>query len=160
MGLATHLGPWLLGTVKTTSGTTAGLIRNVGATLVCQTKTVSQTDSGTITAMSLPAGSMITNVQFITPTTAFTNGSPGTITINVGSTVLVNAQSLPTALGVAAVTIATTGGAVANNVGSTDQLITYSLSSPAGTGAASTLVITYAVRNADGTTAPSSTTGP
>jgi hypothetical protein len=157
MGLATHLGPWLLGTVKNTSGTTAGLIRNVGATLVCQTKTVSQTDSGTITAMTIPAGSLITNVQFITPNTAF--GS-GTITVNVGSTVLVNAQNLPTALGVAAVTIATTGGAVANNVGSTDQLVTYSLSSPTTSGAATTLVITYAVRNADGTTAATSYTGP
>ena len=37
MGFATHLGPWLLGTVKNTTGTTAGTIRNMGATIVAQT---------------------------------------------------------------------------------------------------------------------------
>jgi len=39
MGFATHLGPWLLGTVKNTTGTTAGTIRNMGATTVAQTYT-------------------------------------------------------------------------------------------------------------------------
>ena len=39
MGFATHLGPWLLGTVKNTTGTTAGTIRNMGATIVAQTYT-------------------------------------------------------------------------------------------------------------------------
>ena len=41
MGFATHLGPWLLGTVKNTTGTTAGTIRNMGATIVAQTYTAS-----------------------------------------------------------------------------------------------------------------------
>ena len=36
MGFASHLGPWLLGTVKNTTGTTAGTIRNMGATIVAQ----------------------------------------------------------------------------------------------------------------------------
>jgi len=40
MGFATHLGPWLLGTVKNTTGTTAGTIRNMGATTVNQTATM------------------------------------------------------------------------------------------------------------------------
>ena len=36
MGFATHLGPWLLGTVKDTTGTTAGTIRNTGCTTVAR----------------------------------------------------------------------------------------------------------------------------
>ena len=40
MGIATHLGPWLLGTVKDTSGTTAGTVRNIGATMVTQSVTL------------------------------------------------------------------------------------------------------------------------
>jgi hypothetical protein len=147
MGFATHLGPWLLGTVKNTTGTTAGTVRNTGCTVVTQNATVSQTDSGTVTFGALPAGAMITGVQFITPTTAFTSG---TISISVAGTALVTTQNLPTALGVASVTIATTGGAVANNVGTTDALVTYTLGTPVGSGAASTLVITYVVRNSDG----------
>ena len=147
MGFATHLGPWLLGTVKNTTGTAAGTVRNTGCTVVAQNFTVSQTDSGTITAGALPAGAMITGVQVITPTTAFTSG---TISISVGGVALVTTQNLPTALGVANLTIATTGGAVANNVGTTDALITYTLGTPVGSGAATTLVITYVVRNSNG----------
>jgi hypothetical protein len=147
MGFATHLGPWLLGTVKNTTGTTSGTIRNTGCSIVAQNFTVSQTDSGTITAGSLPAGALITAVQVITPTTAFTSG---TISISIGGVALVTTQNLPTALGVASLTIATTGGAPANNVGSTDALITYTLGSPVGSGAATTLVISYVVRNSDG----------
>jgi len=151
MGFATHLGPWLLGTNRYTTGTTATTIANTGCTVVTQSVTVSQTDSGTVTFGALPAGAMITNVQFITPTTAFTSG---TISISVAGTALVTTQNLPTALGVASVTIATTGGAVANNVGTTDALVTYTLGTPVGTGAASTLVITYVVRNSDGSQRP------
>ena len=36
MAFATRLGPWLLGTVKNTTGTTAGTINNLGATIVAQ----------------------------------------------------------------------------------------------------------------------------
>ena len=35
MGFATHLGPWLLGTVKETTGTTPGTVRNTGMRYVC-----------------------------------------------------------------------------------------------------------------------------
>ena len=44
MGFATHLGPWLLGTVKNTTGTTAGTIRNTGATVVAQPITIGFAD--------------------------------------------------------------------------------------------------------------------
>ena len=154
MGFATHLGPWLLGTNRYTTGTTAGTIENMGCTVVTQSVTVSQTDSCTVTFGAQPAGAMITGVQVITPTTAFTSG---TISISVAGTALVTTQNLPTALGVASLTIATTGGAVANNVGSSDALVTYTLGTPVGSGAASTLVITYVVRNSDGSQRPTGT---
>ena len=41
MGFATHLGPWLLGTVKNTTGTTAGSVQNMGGTVVAQTNSTS-----------------------------------------------------------------------------------------------------------------------
>ena len=71
MGFATHLGPWLLGTVKDTTGTTAGSVRNTGATIVAQTNTASFTfaainSSLTGTAFCLPAGALITDAQFLT----------------------------------------------------------------------------------------------
>jgi hypothetical protein len=59
MGFATHLGPWLLGTVKNTTGTTAGLIRNTGDTIVAQTIVVGYADintSLTATLGAIPAG--------------------------------------------------------------------------------------------------------
>ena len=151
MGFATHLGPWLLGTVKETTGTTSGAVRNTGTTIVCQTKTVAFGDGAATPAMSLPAGALITAVQMITPTTAF---GAGTISISVGGVALVTTQNLPTALGVSALTIATTGGAVANNVGATDALVTYTLAS--ATLGTATLVIAYTVRNPDGTGFPAS----
>ena len=151
MGFATHLGPWLLGTVKNTTGTTSGTIRNMGATIVAQTATISQTDTGTTTALVLPAGALITAIQLITPTTAFTSG---TITINIAGVAFVSAASLPTALGVSALTVATTGATIANNVGSTDALVTYTLGTPVGSGAQSTLVIAYMVRDTNGAANP------
>ena len=146
MGIATHLGPWMLGTVKDTTGTTAGTIRNLGATLVAQARSISfsETTANTV-AFVLPAGSLIVDMEFITPTTAF---GAGTITISVGGVVYANAFTLPTALGTTAVTVATTGGAPANNVGATDALVTFTLAG--ATLGTSTLVVTYMVRNPNG----------
>ena len=48
MGLASHFGPWRLGTVPNTTGTTAGTIRNMGATIVAQKANIAyDTTSGT-----------------------------------------------------------------------------------------------------------------
>ena len=71
MGFATHLGPWLLGTVKNTTGTTAGTIQNTGATMVAQTvklNMVDATSATAITCFTLPAGAHI--VDFIVDTVA------------------------------------------------------------------------------------------
>ena len=47
MGFATHLGPWLLGTVKNTTGTTDGSIRNTGCSIVSQQAALGFADGAT-----------------------------------------------------------------------------------------------------------------
>jgi hypothetical protein len=156
MGFATHLGPWLLGTVKNTTGTTAGSIRNMGATIVAQTFTVSQADgTNALTVGSIPAGSLITSIQLIT-TTAFTSG---TMSLSIGGTVINGSITLPTAVGTSAVSVAATTAAAAevNNVGTIDSLVSYTLTTPVGAGAQTTMVIAYIVRNSDGAANPTST---
>ena len=74
MGFATHLGPWLLGTVKETTGTssTLGQVRNTGLTLVAQTvklNMVGATSAAAISVCTLPAGAHITSVVVDTLTT-------------------------------------------------------------------------------------------
>jgi len=90
MGFATHLGPWLLGTVKNTTGTTAGTIRNTGCTNVTQNATVAFNTSAATQVAVLPAGALITEV-FILQTTTFTSGSSGTVTVLINGTAAASA---------------------------------------------------------------------
>jgi hypothetical protein len=148
MGFATHLGPWLLGTVKNTTGTTAGTIRNLGATSVGQFATVAYNDAATTQAFVLPAGAIITNLALY-QTTTFTSGSSGTFTVYVNGT-SIGALTITTGTaGNLAISASTAGmAALWANVGTTDAIITYTgatLSAGAGT-----LLIEYIVRNADG----------
>jgi len=89
MGFATHLGPWLLGTVRNTTGTTVGTIENCGATMVSQTfkkNYAGQAASATTdTICVLPAGAQI---QFIHIDTivAFTGSTAANVTIGDGTT--------------------------------------------------------------------------
>ena len=76
MGFATHLGPWLLGTVKNTTGSTSGTLRNLGATVVSQSKAILYTDITAATvAFTIPAGSQILTAQFNT-TVAYATTTP------------------------------------------------------------------------------------
>jgi hypothetical protein len=147
MGFATHLGPWLLGTVKNTTGTTAGTIRNTGCTAVSQQYALGFAD-GAVNTVTVPAGSLITSIQLIT-TTAYSGGTTPTITISSGSTTITSALTSPAAAGLSTFTIATTGAPFINNVGTTDAIITATLAGTCTAGA-STLVVNYVVRNADG----------
>jgi hypothetical protein len=147
MGFATHLGPWLLGTVKNTTGTTAGSIRNTGCSIVSQQATLGFADGAT-NVFTLPAGSLITSIQLIT-TTGYAGGTTPTITISSGATTITSGLTNPSAAGVSAFTIATTGAPFVNNVGATDAIITATLAGTSTSGA-STLVIAYVVRNSDG----------
>ena len=160
MGMATHLGPWLLGTVKDTTGTTAGTIRNTGVTQCVQTVTLgfaSVNASLTGTAFVLPAGAILHSLTYFT-TATFSSGT--TIKLTLGATDLVAATTVtgpavPTAMTGATAADATT--ALWANVGATDAIITYTATkvSTLTTGSV-TLVCVYAVRNSDGTSVPAS----
>lgn len=156
MGLATHLGPWLLGTVKNTTGTTAGTIRNTGYTQSVQNAAVAYNDSAKQVAV-LPAGSIILEVYLFQSGATFTSGSSGTFTVSVNGT----------AIGAATITTGTAGiiginpstqpqTALMANVGTSDAIVTVTGSTlNAGSGQ---LVIYYGVRNADGTYQPTAFT--
>jgi hypothetical protein len=157
MGLASHFGPWRLGTVPNTTGTTAGTIRNMGATIVAQTDTaVTYADAASSVAMVIPAGALITRMQFIT-TAAFS--SAATITLSIGGTAI-STSSTVTNAGSNAVAVAATTGAAAliANVGSTDAIVTYTVGGTSLTTGTGVLVIEYMVRLSDGTYNPTSQT--
>ena len=156
MSIASHLGPWLLGTVKNTTGTTAGTVRNMGATTVAQVSPIAYTDAAGTVADVLPAGALITRIQVIT-TAAFS--SAATITLSIGGTAISTASVITTA-GANAVAIAATTGAAAlvANVGSTDAIVTYTIGGTALSSGTGVLVIEYIVRNSDGTYNPTAYT--
>lgn len=169
MAIATHLGPWLLGTVKNTTGTTAGTIRNTGATEVTQTVTLdynSITASLTGTAFVLPAGAMITYFKYYV-TSTFADSTPTaiatTVKLSIGATDVTAATTVTGPAAPANMTNATASNAVTSlfaNVGSTDAIVTYTATKAAGTYATGsvTLQVTYTVRNADGTYQPTAFT--
>lgn len=156
MGFATHLGPWLLGTVKNTTGTTAGTIRNTGATMVMQTANVAYNDTAATQAFVLPAGAILFELYLFQSGATFTSGTSGTFTVYINGTQV--AQSTITTgtagiLGLNPDTQART--ALFANVGSTDAIITYT---PATLNAGSgVLVATYVVRGSDGAMYPTVT---
>lgn len=155
MGFATHLGPWLLGTVKNTTGTTAGTVRNLGATVVAQTIPVTYSTFSALTGTigAIPAGSLITGVQIITSADF---SSATTLKITIGGTDVATASTI-TSAGVINVTLASTFAATAANVGSTDALITYTATGTALTTGAATVVVQYIVRNSNGAANPTNT---
>lgn len=155
MGLASHLGPWLLGTVKNTTGTTAGTIRNMGATVVAQSAPILYTDitAGTY-AFTIPAGSQIveatlnTTVAYATttPTYAlFVNGTA--INTAANGSVFTNTGIVNLALG----NNNAAGAVLCNNVGTTDALITFTQANVTATSGAAVLTLRYIVKQSDGT---------
>ena len=145
MGFATHLGPWLLGTTKNTTGTTAATTRNTGCTVVSQSSDVV---FGTLTgnAIAVPAGSQIIDVKVVT-TTVFSAAT--TCKLSIGGTDFTTTGTITSVGSVALGANATTPGGWLN-VGSTDTIITYTLAGTSLTTGAATIVITYAVRDASG----------
>jgi len=158
MGLATHLGPWLLGTVKNTTGTTAGTVRNIGATSVGQSATLTYSDAATSTAFWVPAGSLITNIAIYT---AGITGTSPTLTVFIGSTTATSAFTLTTLTAfTSSMTFATAAATTLANIGTVDLPIKYTFGGTALSAGTVTLLVEYLVRNADGTYAPTSSTGP
>jgi len=160
MGFATHLGPWLLGTVKNTTGTTAGTIRNTGASHSIQTKTVAYADTTAQTLLAvLPAGSIIQAIQFLT-TTAYTTTAP-TFAFFVNGTAI-NSATAPSGTtagttGRGGFTLGTSNPSLVANVGATDALVSFTQVNGSGGTGAGTLEISYIVRGSDGSMYPSVT---
>jgi hypothetical protein len=160
MAFASHLGPWLLGTVKNTTGTTAGTIRNMGATQVTQSVTLpfaSINASLTGTAFVLPAGAILHSLTWFT-TDTFSGAT--TVKLSIGATDIVGATTVTGPANPTAMTGATASNAVTSlwaNVGATDAIITYTATKAATlTTGSVTLVVVYAVRNSDGSANPTS----
>jgi hypothetical protein len=145
MGFATHLGPWLLGTVKNTTGTTAATTRNTGCTIVSQSANVV---FGTLTgnAVAVPAGAQITSVKVVT-TTVFSAAT--TLLLSIGGTAFTTTGTITSVGSVNLEANATTPGGWLN-VGSTDTFITYTLAGTSLTTGAATIIINYSVRDSDG----------
>jgi hypothetical protein len=165
MGFATHLGPWLLGTVKDTVGPTtvagaaAGQVRNVGATHSIQFKTVAYADTTAQTfAACIPAGSCLQTIQFMT-TTAYTTTAP-TFAFFVNGTAI-NSATAPSGTtagttGRGGFVLGTSNPALVANVGSADAIIAFTQANGGGGTGAGILEISYIVRNSDGSANPAS----
>jgi len=161
MGFATHLGPWLLGTVKNTTGTTAGTIRNLGATVVSQSKAILYTDTTAATvAFTIPAGSQILTAQFNT-TVAYATTTPtyalfvNAVAINTAANGSVFANT-----GIVNLLLGNNSAAAAvlcNNVGTGDAIITFTQANVTATSGAGTLTLTYVVKGSDGVANPTGT---
>jgi hypothetical protein len=140
MAFATHLGPWLLGTVKNTTGTTVGNIANTGATAVTQTKKVVYdgvvyTADTTTTLFTIPAGSQITSIHIDT-LVAFTGSTAANLTLGItGSTALYFASTDITTQG----RLANTGAAA--KLGNWAGAATTASPNGAGVGATDVIVI-------------------
>jgi succinate dehydrogenase/fumarate reductase flavoprotein subunit len=160
MGFASHLGPWLLGTVKNTTGSTAGTLRNMGATTVSQSIAVLYTDitAGTY-AFTIPAGSQILDAQFNT-TVAYATTTP-TYALFVNGTAINTAAngSVFTNTGIVNLLLGNNnaaGAVLCSNVGSTDAIITFTQANVTATSGAGILTMRYVVKQSDGTYVPTS----
>jgi hypothetical protein len=152
MGFATHLGPWLLGTNKYTTGTTAATTENMGCTVVSQSGNVV---FGTLTGnlIAVPAGSQIVDVKVVT-TTVFSAAT--TCVLNIGGTAFTTTGTVTSVGSVALGANATTPDGWLN-VGANDVLIAYTLAGTALSTGAATIIVTYAVRASNGAQGPTST---
>ena len=149
MGFATHLGPWLLGSNRYTTGTTAATTANTGCTVVSQSAPVV---FGTLTGnlIAVPAGSQIVDVKVVT-TTVFSAAT--TCKLSIGGTDFTTTGTI-TSVGSVALGANATTPAGWLNVGATDTFITYTLAGTSLTTGAATIIVTYAVRDTNGNQRP------
>ena len=158
MGLASHFGPWRLGTVPNTTGTTAGTINNMGATIVAQKAAIAYgTTAGT--AFVIPAGATITGIALYS-STAFTGTGP-TLTVSVAGTAVTTANTLTSGTAFnGSLALAQTAGAASllSNVGTTDASVTYSIGGSALSAGVGVIVVSYMVNLSDGTYNPTAYT--
>ena len=174
MGFATHLGPWLLGTVKNTTGTTVGTIENLRATIVSQTfkkdYTGQAASATTDTICVLPAGAQIVDI-LIDTTVAFTGSTAANVSLGDGTTAaLYWAATDVTSAGRAAISnaaaklgawcgAASTASPNGVGIGSTDVKIVATMTPTVAAVTAGTVqyTIMYVVANSNGAQFPSAT---
>ena len=164
MGFSTWLGPIRTGTVKDTTGTTAGTVANCGVVSLSQNAVVAPaTTAGTTTIGWIPAGSQILGIELDTTTAfTFTGGTTPAATITVGDGTTANKFVTTTTVTSAGRASLATTGSYANrvNIGSVDIPVVVTLAftgSPSSVNAgALNLTVRYAQKNSDGTAAPAS----
>jgi len=171
MGFATHLGPWLLGTVRNTTGTTVGTIENCGATVVSQTFKKNYTGTTTAgtsdTICVLPAGAQIINLYQDT-LVAFTGSTAANAQIGDGTTVnkyftttdLTNAGRAASTNGVLANWAGAASSASPNGIGigPTDVKVVATMTPTVATVTAGTVqyTVVYVVADSSGAQFPAS----
>ena len=181
MGFASHLGPWLLGTVKNTTGTTAGTIRNMGATIVLQSGSYTTPAgvstaapyTGTATTVAvLPAGAII-HAIIVDVTTAFV-GATGATTLtfqtgnattglpsNFAAASTLGSLSGTSTLSVGRSTISpnTTNIAIFDNIGTSDLIVqlVFATAGNYTSGGTVNVQVVYAVCGSDNATNPTAT---
>lgn len=157
MGFATHLGPWLLGTIKNTTGTTVGTnVRNTGCTVVAQSGVTTKADTSANNLFAIPAGSQILNV-YLDVTVAFNAGTDNTITIKAGSTTIASITATAANITTGRATLVLAAPSTWINIGTSDLYIssTYAGTGTAATTGTATVSVEYVVRNSDGAQTPS-----
>ena len=165
MAIASHLGPWLLGTQKNNNGAVStanaalGYNRNMGATTVGQTATVTWSDAATSNAFVIPAGSLITAISFYSASGFTVASGSSTLTVFANSTQIgsVTVGTTGTAFAGAVTFTAAAAGTLAN-VGTSDVVIKYTVTGTTLSAGSGTLLVEYLVRNSDGTYNPTSYT--
>jgi hypothetical protein len=147
MGTTTFSGPIKAGTIKDTTGTTAGTDKaNVGFVLMAQSANVVFGDDGTETVVAtLPANSQIFQIT-VDVTTAFDAATTNTFDLGDGSTVNEYADALDVSS--AARVLATSDVSQIGNlidIGTTDVdvTVTYNQTGTAATAGAATVTVLY-----------------
>lgn len=160
MAFSTFSGPVLVGTVRATTGSTSGTVRNTGTVSLSQNVAVSFTDiTANTAAFAVPAGSLITSARFLT-TAPYATTTPAIALFSNG--VAINTASNITAAGstgyadLALGNNNAAGAALVGNVGAADALITFTQSNVTATSGAGVLVLTYVTRNVNGSSYPTS----
>jgi hypothetical protein len=150
MAKTTFSGPVAAGTVKNTSGTTPGTVRNIGAVLLGQTVSLPSA-AGTVVVATLPAGSQILDIQIGT-SVAYSSAMTMTIVDNNSTPYL---ASQPFGATRAIISTSATGAlnpTTTENVGTADVILTATIASAGGgTGGSGVVTVTYIQKNSDGT---------
>ena len=154
MSFSTFSGPIRSGTVRYTTGTTAGTVDNTGCVVLSQSNQIGYA-AGTTTVGWIPAGAQIDFIN-VDVTTAYTTSS-GNVALTIGDGSTANQFWTSTNLGSAG-RLATTNAALTNwyNIGTTDVPVVVTLTGNNGTAGAANVTIIYTQKASNGAEVPAS----